>query len=96
MHELKAHFSLCEQRKRKDKKIKIMKKMVIAGGSGFLGNSLIAYFLPKNYEIIVLSRNNKETGNDAAKVTYGYDTVFDVHVKFEILGVCSILSICVF
>ena len=67
MHELKAHFSLCEQRKRKDKKIKIMKKMVIAGGSGFLGNSLIAYFLPKNYEIIVLSRNNKETGNDALR-----------------------------
>lgn len=39
--------------------------MVIAGGSGFLGQALIAYFLPKNYEIIVLSRNVKETGNDA-------------------------------
>jgi len=38
--------------------------MVIAGGSGFLGKALIAYFLPKNYEIIVLSRSVKETGND--------------------------------
>ena len=38
--------------------------MIIAGGSGFLGQSLISYFLPKNYEIIVLSRNTKNTGND--------------------------------
>lgn len=38
--------------------------MIIAGGSGFLGQSLINYFLPKNYEIIVLSRNTKKTGND--------------------------------
>lgn len=38
--------------------------MVIAGGSGFLGKVLIAHFLPKNYEIIILSRNSKETGND--------------------------------
>ncbi|WP_160129330.1 TIGR01777 family oxidoreductase [Kordia antarctica] len=44
-----------------------MKKMIIAGGSGFLGNALIEYFLPKNYEIIVLSRSNKETGNDALR-----------------------------
>lgn len=44
-----------------------MKKMVIAGGSGFLGNALIEYFLPKNYEIVVLSRSNKETGNDALR-----------------------------
>ncbi|MGH1383322.1 TIGR01777 family oxidoreductase [Kordia sp.] len=41
-----------------------MKKMIIAGGSGFLGQSLISYFLPKDYEIIVLSRNTKNTGND--------------------------------
>jgi len=41
-----------------------MKKMIIAGGSGFLGQALIHYFLPKNYEIVVLSRNTKETGND--------------------------------
>lgn len=38
--------------------------MIIAGGSGFLGQALIQYFLPKNYEIVVLSRSAKETGND--------------------------------
>jgi len=41
-----------------------MKKMVIAGGSGFLGQSLISYFLLKNYEIVVLSRTAKKTGNN--------------------------------
>lgn len=41
-----------------------MKKIVIAGGSGFLGQALIDFYLPKNYEIVVLSRNVKETGND--------------------------------
>jgi uncharacterized protein (TIGR01777 family) len=41
-----------------------MKKMIIAGGSGFLGQALIQHFLPKQYEIIVLSRTAKATGND--------------------------------
>lgn len=41
-----------------------MKKIVIAGGSGFLGQALIDFYLPKNYEIVVLTRNAKETGND--------------------------------
>ncbi|AXG67953.1 epimerase family protein [Kordia sp. SMS9] len=41
-----------------------MKKIIIAGGSGFLGQSLISYFLPKGYEIIVLSRSARKTGND--------------------------------
>ncbi|MEM6686757.1 MAG: TIGR01777 family oxidoreductase [Bacteroidota bacterium] len=40
-----------------------MKKMIIAGGSGFLGQALIHYFLPKDFEIIVLSRSTKKTGN---------------------------------
>lgn len=41
-----------------------MKKIVIAGGSGFLGQALVNFYLPKNYEIVVLSRKAKETGND--------------------------------
>lgn len=37
-----------------------MKKMVIAGGTGFLGQALVAHFLPKNYEIVILSRQEKK------------------------------------
>jgi uncharacterized protein (TIGR01777 family) len=33
-----------------------MKKMIIAGGSGLIGSALIEYFLPKGYEIVLISR----------------------------------------
>lgn len=32
------------------------KKIILAGGSGFLGKSLIQWFVPKGYELVVLSR----------------------------------------
>lgn len=35
-------------------------KIIIAGGSGFLGKSLIQYWSNKNYEIIVLTRKSPE------------------------------------
>lgn len=34
-----------------------MKKIVIAGGTGFLGECLSRYFAQKGYEVIILSRN---------------------------------------
>lgn len=33
-----------------------MKKVITAGGSGFLGNALKEHFLKNNYEVIILSR----------------------------------------
>ena len=36
-----------------------MKKIVLAGGSGFLGRSLAAHFQQSGYEIIILTRNPK-------------------------------------
>ena len=40
-----------------------MKKLIIAGGSGFLGKSLIKYFEKKFDEIIVLVRSPRENSN---------------------------------
>lgn len=36
-----------------------MKKIVIAGGTGFLGECLKRYFLEKGYEVVILSRDKK-------------------------------------
>ena len=69
-----------------------MKKMVIAGGSGFLGQALIEYFLPKNYEIIVLSRNVKETGNDALRYVEWNAKTMDMWIT-EIEGVDVLINL---
>lgn len=36
-----------------------MKKIVIAGGSGFIGSYLARHFTNQNYEVIILSRNHR-------------------------------------
>ncbi|PIB35267.1 TIGR01777 family protein [Reichenbachiella sp. 5M10] len=36
-----------------------MKKIVIAGGSGFLGNILVQHFAQKNYQVVVLTRSHQ-------------------------------------
>ena len=36
-------------------------KVVIAGGSGFLGQALAASLLADGYEVVVLSRNNQRS-----------------------------------
>ncbi|WP_420574756.1 TIGR01777 family oxidoreductase [Kordia sp.] len=69
-----------------------MKKMVIAGGSGFLGQALITYFLPKNYEIIVLSRNVKETGNDALRYVQWDAKTLDIWIT-EIEGADVLINL---
>lgn len=38
-----------------------MKKIVIAGGTGFLGKCLSRYFLEQGYQVYILSRNEKES-----------------------------------
>ncbi|MGL1886884.1 MAG: NAD-dependent epimerase/dehydratase family protein [Reichenbachiella sp.] len=35
-----------------------MKKIVIAGGSGFIGNCIAAHFANKGYQITILSRHH--------------------------------------
>lgn len=38
-----------------------MKKIVIAGGSGFMGQALAAFYAQQQYEVVVLSRKERET-----------------------------------
>ena len=38
-----------------------MKKVVIAGGSGFLGQALTKFFLKENIHVVILSRKNKQS-----------------------------------
>jgi uncharacterized protein (TIGR01777 family) len=40
-----------------------MKKLVIAGGSGFLGRELAAYFKELNYNVVILTRGNAHDEN---------------------------------
>ncbi|WP_298518794.1 TIGR01777 family oxidoreductase [uncultured Kordia sp.] len=69
-----------------------MKKMVIAGGSGFLGQSLIAYFLTKNYEIIVLSRNAKKTGNNKLRYVAWNAKTLDIWMT-ELEGAAVLINL---
>ena len=34
----------------------VLPKLVIAGGSGFLGQLLVDWFLPRDWEVVVLTR----------------------------------------
>src|SRR5882724_4622813 len=42
------------------------KRIVLAGGSGFLGHALAIFFIRQNYEVIILTRAPRAR-NDAAK-----------------------------
>ena len=54
-----------------------MNKVIIAGGSGFLGNALTEHFLKNNYEVIILSRSRESNSsfllwlNDEPTKTFG-------------------------
>lgn len=44
-----------------------MKKIIIAGGSGFLGNCIATHFANKSYQVVILSRNQ---GPDRKNIHY--------------------------
>jgi uncharacterized protein len=45
-----------------------MKKIIIAGGSGFLGESLINFFDESEYEFVILSRNDFSTNKKNCRI----------------------------
>ncbi|MFM2048549.1 MAG: hypothetical protein RI955_1097 [Bacteroidota bacterium] len=45
-----------------------MKKIIVAGGSGFLGKSIVEFFDKTEYEFVILSRNNFAINNKNCKV----------------------------
>ena len=47
-----------------------MNKVIIAGGSGFLGNALTEHFLKNNYEVIILSRSRESNSSFLKEVLW--------------------------
>jgi len=60
-----------------------MKKIIIAGGSGFIGSYLSKHFLDKGYEIIVLSRGRLRTENNIRYVNWDGKNVSDWKDELE-------------
>ncbi|WP_165750094.1 TIGR01777 family oxidoreductase [Cellulophaga sp. Z1A5H] len=52
-----------------------MKKLIIAGGSGFLGKEIASYFTAKFTDIVILTRGTTETKNGFRYVTWDGKTL---------------------
>jgi len=70
-----------------------MKKIIIAGGSGFIGSYLSKHFLDKGYEIIVLSRGKSKTENNIRYVNWDGKNVSDwkdeLENSFLLINLCG-------
>lgn len=51
------------------------KRIIISGGSGFLGTSLAGYLTGSNYEVVILSRNPKPSRNGIRYATWDGKTL---------------------
>lgn len=69
-----------------------MKKLVIAGGSGFLGDALISYFGNKFDEYVVLSRNPKPNKGNVKNVVWDAKTIGDWSQYLE--GADCVINLC--
>jgi uncharacterized protein (TIGR01777 family) len=54
-----------------------MKRIILAGGNGFLGQALADKFIPRGYEVIVLTRSPKERVDGAKEVFWDAKTLGD-------------------
>ena len=59
------------------------KKIIIAGGSGFLGKSLIQHLGCEKYQYLVLSRSHHVDTEDVAYVKWNTDELFPWYKKLE-------------
>jgi uncharacterized protein (TIGR01777 family) len=69
-----------------------MKKLIIAGGTGFLGQALIAYFKDRYDEIVILSRSESKTEGN---VTYlRWDARSSGAWCRELEGATAVINLC--
>jgi hypothetical protein len=52
-------------------------RVVLAGGSGFLGRALASQLLVKNYEVVVLTRSPRERNDNVKEITWNGKTLGD-------------------
>ena len=71
-----------------------MKKLIIAGGSGFIGKALTKFFTEKNCEVVILSRvENQSTYSNIRFVKWNGKTVEPLWQQ-EIEGAEAVINLC--
>lgn len=69
-----------------------MKKIVIAGGTGFLGKMLSEHFANLNYEVVVLSRSEHKPAANISHVKWDGETLADWTNELE--GAYALINLC--
>jgi NAD dependent epimerase/dehydratase family enzyme len=47
-----------------------MKRIILAGGSGFIGQALAAHFLRSKWEVVILTRSPKKAEGDVREIQW--------------------------
>jgi uncharacterized protein (TIGR01777 family) len=68
-----------------------MKKIVIAGGSGFLGSALAAYFQRRGYTVTILTRFPKATASEIREI--GWDGRAPGEWTHELEGALAVINL---
>lgn len=69
-----------------------MKKIIIAGGTGFLGKMLSEHFANHNYEVVVLSRSDRTSAGNISYVKWDGEHLADW--KSELEGAKALINLC--
>lgn len=73
------------------RKLTTMDRILIAGGTGFVGSHLVPYLLGRGYEVKLLTRNNKNTIKDVSLHQWDIDKAFIDEEAFS--GVDTIINL---
>lgn len=69
-----------------------MKKIVIAGGTGFLGKMLSEHFANLNYDVVVLSRREHKSVGNISHIKWDGETLADWANELE--GAYALINLC--
>ncbi len=69
-----------------------MKKIVIAGGTGFLGKMLSVHLANGNYEVVILSRRVRKSVDNISHVKWDGETLADWANELE--GAYALINLC--